>query len=285
MNLNLLLALIFFLRNHQDLSKLHPYGTISFNENLLQFRKLCRWEDNVRLKDKVTIITGGGRGIGKAIALGFADEGSDIVVAARTEEEINATAKMIRSRGRKALALLCDVTNEDQVRSVVEKTLDTFERIDVLINNAGMGGMRPVWGTTRSNFDRMLAVNLTGTFLFTKHVWKPMREKGGGAIVNVSSLGGLKGYRLLTAYCASKWGQIGFTMACAEEGKLDNIRVNAIAPGRADTALRAQITEDKSQILKAEDHVGACIFLASDESKYITGHVIPLEWFGTEANG
>ena len=238
----------------------------------------------MRLKDKIAIITGGGRGIGKAIAIGFAEEGADVVIAARTEEEINETANIIQSQGQKALAVHCDVTDEDQVRSMVEKTLDTFGRIDILINNAGMGGIRPVWGTTRSNFERMLAVNLLGTFLCTKHVWRPMREKGGGSIVNVSSLGGLMGYRLLTAYCASKWGQIGFTMACAEEGKLDNIRVNAIAPGRADTALRAQITEDKSSMLKAEDHVGVCIFLASDESKFITGHVIPLEWFGTKAH-
>jgi NAD(P)-dependent dehydrogenase (short-subunit alcohol dehydrogenase family) len=109
-----------------------------------------------------------------------------------------------------------------------------------------------------------------------------MRDHKGGSIINVSSLGGLEGYPLLTAYCASKWGQIGFSVACAEEGKPDNIRVNAIAPGKADTALRAQINEDKSQILKAEDHVGVCIFLASDESKYTTGHVIPLDWFGSK---
>ncbi len=236
----------------------------------------------MRLKDKIAIITGGGRGIGKAIALGFAEEGADVVVAARTEEEIKSTVEIIQSQGRRALAIPCDVTDEDQVSSMVEKTLESFERIDILVNNAGMGGMRPVWGTTKSNFERVLAVNLIGTFLCTKHVWKPMCERGGGSIVNVSSLGGLEGYPLLTAYCASKWGQIGFTVACAEEGKLDNIRVNAIAPGRADTALRAQITEDKTQILKPEDHVGACIFLASDESKYITGHVIPLDWFGSK---
>jgi 3-oxoacyl-[acyl-carrier protein] reductase len=239
-------------------------------------------EDFVRLQAKVAIITGGGRGIGKAIALGFADEGADVVIAARTEEEINNVSEEIRSRGRKALAIPCDVTDEDQVKAMVRKTLDTFERVDILVNNAGMGGMRPVWGTTKLNFERVLAVNLIGTFLCTKHVWRSMCEKGGGSIVNVSSLGGVYGYPLLTAYCASKWGQIGFTVACAEEGKLDNIRVNAIAPGKADTALRAQITEDKSLMLKAEDHVGACLFLASDESKYITGHVIPLEWFGSK---
>jgi NAD(P)-dependent dehydrogenase (short-subunit alcohol dehydrogenase family) len=240
-------------------------------------------EGFVRLKDKVAIITGGGRGIGKAIALGFAEEGAEIVIAARTEEEIKSTVEIIQSQGRRALAVLCDVTDEDQVNAMVERTLESFKRIDILVNNAGMGGMRPVWGTTKSNFERVLAVNLIGTFLCTKHVWKPMCEGGGGSIINISSLGGLEGYPLLTAYCASKWGQIGFTVACAEEGKLDNIRVNAIAPGRADTALRAQITEDKTRILKPEDHVGACIFLASDESRYITGHVIPLDWFGSKA--
>lgn len=237
----------------------------------------------MRLQDKIAIITGGGRGIGKAIAKGFAKEGADVVVVARTEEEIEATCDEVSAQGRSALAVMCDVTDEDQVKDMVSKALETFQRIDILVNNAGMGGMRPVWGTTKSNFERMLAVNLTGTFLCTKHVWRPMRDKQGGSIINVSSLGGLEGYPLLTAYCASKWGQIGFTVACAEEGKLDNIRVNAIAPGRADTALRAQIKEDKSRILQAEDHVGVCIFLASDESKYITGHVIPLDWFGSKA--
>ncbi|MEJ2564120.1 MAG: SDR family oxidoreductase, partial [Anaerolineales bacterium] len=110
---------------------------------------------------------------------------------------------------------------------------------------------------------------------------RPMREAGSGSIINVSSLGGLYGYKLLSAYCASKWGQIGFTKACAEEGKADNIRVNAIAPGKADTAFRTQIEEDKTRMLKAEDHVGACVFLASDEARYITGQVIPIEWYET----
>jgi 3-oxoacyl-[acyl-carrier protein] reductase len=237
----------------------------------------------VRLQDKIAIITGSGRGIGKAIALGFAEEGANLVITARTKEEIEATAEEVKSKGKIALAIPCDVTEEDQVRSMVKETLDTFGRIDILVNNAGMAGIRPVWGTTKLNFERVLAVNLIGTFLCTKHVWRPMRDKGGGVIINVSSLGGLEGYPLLTAYCASKWGQIGFTVACAEEGKVDNIRVNAIAPGKADTALRAQINEDKSLLLKSEDHVGACVFLASDESKYVTGHVIPLSWFGSKA--
>ena len=237
----------------------------------------------MRLDNKVAVITGGGRGIGRAVALGFAEEGAKVVIAARTESEINQVHEEIIQRSGQAMALVCDVTDEDQVRHIVDKTLDEYEKIDILVNNAGMGGMRPVWGTSKSNFERVLAVNLIGTFLCTKHVWKPMRNTGGGSIINISSLGGLKGYPLLSAYCASKWGQIGFTVACAEEGKPDNIRVNAIAPGKADTALRAQIKEDKSFLLKAEDHVGVCVFLASDESAFITGHVIPIEWFGNNS--
>jgi 3-oxoacyl-[acyl-carrier protein] reductase len=236
----------------------------------------------MRLKDKVAIITGGGRGIGRALALGFADEGAHITVAARTQAQIENVAAEVEARGRRSLAFPCDVSEEDDVRSMIAKTLETFGKIDILINNAAVSGIRPVYGFPKRSFERILAINLVGTFLCTKHVWRSMKGDGGGSIINVSSLGGLEGYPLLSAYCASKWGQIGFTKACAEEGKRFNIRVNAIAPGKADTAFRSQIKEDKSRMLKAEDHIGVCIFLASEESRYITGQVIPLEWYGPE---
>ena len=239
----------------------------------------------MRLQDKVAVITGGGRGIGRAVAFGFAREGARVVVAARTQGEIESTASAIRAQGGRALAVQCDVSQEDQVRRLMQRTVEEFGRLDVLVNNAGIANIRPVWGMPQSAFERVLAVNLVGTFLCTKHAWKPMQRAGGGSIINVSSLGGLEGYPLLSAYCASKWGQIGFTKACAEEGKKVNIRVNAIAPGKADTAFRAQIKEDKSRMLKAEDHVGVCIFLASDEARYITGQVIAIDWFGPPQAG
>lgn len=239
----------------------------------------------MRLANKVAIITGGGRGIGRAVAVGYASEGADVVVAARSQDEIEAVAREIQSLGRQSLPIVADVTEETEVKDLVRRTLAEFGRIDILVNNAGIGNMRPVWGMPRTAFERVVEVNLIGTFLTTKHVWHPMRKMGGGSIINISSLGGLRGYPLLTAYCASKWGQIGFTVACAEEGKADAIRVNAIAPGKADTAFRTQIKEDKSKMLKAEDHVGVAVFLASDESRYITGHVIPVEWFGADEKG
>ncbi|HSR48198.1 MAG TPA: SDR family NAD(P)-dependent oxidoreductase [Anaerolineales bacterium] len=236
----------------------------------------------MRLQDRVAIITGGSRGIGRALARGLADEGARVAVVARTPGRVQTVAEALRVKGIEALGITCDVTQEDQVRSAVKQVLDTWGRIDVLVNNAGISGMRPIWGIPQASFDRTLAVNLGGTFLFTKHVWKPMQKAGGGSIINISSLGGVRGYPLLSAYCASKWGQIGFTLACAEEGKPDNIRVNAVAPGKADTDLRAQILEDKSKMLRPEDHIAVCVFLASDESRFITGQVIQLDWYGAE---
>jgi len=234
----------------------------------------------MRLKDKIAIITGGGRGIGRAVALGYAREGAHVVLVARTANEVEAVAEEVRALGQRALPVMCDVADEAQVKATVAQTLAEFGRLDLLVNNAGISNIRPIYGTPLSAWERTLAVNLTGTFLFTKHVWKPMQANGGGVIINMSSIGGRKGFPLLAAYCASKAGQIGFTLAAAEEGKPVNIRVNAIAPGKGDTAFRAQIKEDKRQMLTAEDHVGLCVFLASDEARYITGEVIELEWFG-----
>jgi NAD(P)-dependent dehydrogenase (short-subunit alcohol dehydrogenase family) len=233
----------------------------------------------VRLEGEVAIVTGGGRGIGEAIALGLAGEGASVVVTARTKSELDAAAERIRVLGRPALAVTCDVTLEEEVEQVVQRTLAEFGRVDVLVNNAGIGSLRPLRGIARASWDRVLAVNLTGSFLFTKHVWKAMAAGGGGAIVNVSSLAGRRGLPLQSAYCASKWGQIGLTLSAAEEGKAVGIRVNAVAPGPGRTAIRALIVEDKARMLAPEDHVGVCVFLASNEARFITGQVIEVEWF------
>jgi NAD(P)-dependent dehydrogenase (short-subunit alcohol dehydrogenase family) len=237
----------------------------------------------MRLKDKIAFITGGGRGIGRAVALGFAQEGAHVIVAARTQAEVDTVAGEICAQGRTALALTCDVADEAQVKAALGRALHEFGRVDVLVNNAGIGGgLRFLHGIPLGNWERTLAVNLTGTFLCTKHVWKAMQKQGGGAIINVASLGGRRGLPLQSAYSASKWGQIGFTLSAAEEGKPHHIRVNAIAPGRGDTAMRAAINEDKSKLLKAEDHVGVCVFLASDDARFVTGQIIELDWFGPD---
>lgn len=234
----------------------------------------------MRLEGKTAVVTGGGRGIGRAISLGFAREGASVVVAARSIDQIEKVAAEIRDRGGRAIPFECDVTNEDMVKNLVVRAISEFGGVHILVNNAGIGTARPVWGLTRRAFEDVIQINLVGSFLCTKHVWQPMRDAGGGSIINVASLAGTVGYPMLSAYCASKWGQIGLTKSCAEEGKEHNIRVNAIAPGKGDTAIRARIEEDKSRLLSPEDHVGPCIFLASDESRYVTGQVIPIEWYG-----
>lgn len=239
----------------------------------------------MRLKDKIAFITGGGRGIGRALALGFAQEGAEVAIAARTETELQAVRDEVAALGRRALALPCDVTQEDQVKAALHTAHAHFGRLDVLVNNAGLGAVRPVPGTPLATWERMLAVNLTGTFLPTKHVWKLMQAQGGGSIINIASLAGRRGVALMSAYAASKWGQIGFTLSAAEEGKAHGIRVNAVAPGKGDTAMRAAVVEDKAKLLRAEDHLGVCVFLASDEARYITGQVVEIDWFGKDGHG
>jgi NAD(P)-dependent dehydrogenase (short-subunit alcohol dehydrogenase family) len=237
----------------------------------------------MRLSGKVAIITGAGRGIGKAIAEAFAGEGAHISLAARTQRELESLAKEIRELGRQALVVPTDVTIEEQVKNLIDITLNTYGHIDVLVNNAGLGAYRPIYGTRETHWNNMLAVNLTSTFFGTKHIWKAMRKQGGGSIINVSSLSGTRAYPMYGAYSASKWGQIGFTKTAAEEGKPYNIRVNAIAPGKVDTAMRASVAENKDRMLKTQDCVGSAIFLASEDSRYVTGQVIEIEWFGPEA--
>jgi len=236
----------------------------------------------VRLEGKTAIITGASKGIGKAIALGFAREGAHLAIASRTKSDLEALADELREFGHETLVFPTDVTDEEQVQELTKAAIAAFSHVDILVNNAGLGSFRPIIGTHRKNWDHMLAVNLTSTFLCTKHIWKSMRKRGGGSIINVASLSGTRAYPMYASYSASKWGQVGFTKSAAEEGKEFNIRVNAIAPGKVDTPMRASVSEDKDKILKAEDCVGPAIFLASDESRYVTGQVIEIEWFGPE---
>jgi NAD(P)-dependent dehydrogenase (short-subunit alcohol dehydrogenase family) len=234
----------------------------------------------MKLENKVAIVTGGGRGIGFEIARGLSREGAAVVLAARTLSQVETACAAITADGGLALAVACDATDEDQVKALVKAAMHRCDRIDILVNNAGAGAFRPAYGTPNSTWDKMMDVNARTTFLCTKHVWRPMRSGGGGSIINVSSTSGTRAYPMYAAYSASKWGQIGFTKATAEEGKPDNIRVNAIAPGKVDTIMRAAIAEDKDRMLSPADCVGAAVFFASDDSKFITGQVLEIEWFG-----
>jgi 3-oxoacyl-[acyl-carrier protein] reductase len=234
----------------------------------------------MRLESKVAIITGASKGIGRAIALGYAREGAHVTLAARSADLLEEAAREIRTLGVRALPVPSDVTDEEAVKRMVKATLDEFGRIDILVNNAGMASFRPVWGIRLSQWEAIMALNLRAPFLCTKHVWKTMRSQGGGVIINVGSLAGSSGGPLISAYATSKWGLNGFTKSIAEEGKPDNIRVNLIAPGEVDTEMRAAIPEDKSRIMTVDDCVGVAVFLASDEAQHIRGQVIELAWAG-----
>lgn len=232
----------------------------------------------MRLKDKIAIVTGASKGIGRAIAVGYAQEGAHVALAARSADLLEEVAAEIRALGQRAIAIPTDVTQEEAVEAMVKATLDEFGRVDILVNNAGVSTGRPIWGTKLSQWQDILAINLTAPFLCTKHVWKPMRKQGGGVIVNVGSLAGSRGDPILAAYTASKWGLNGFTKSAAAEGAADNIRVNLIAPGKVDTEMRASIPEDKSQMMVVEDCVGIAVFLATGEATHIRGQIIELEW-------
>jgi 3-oxoacyl-[acyl-carrier protein] reductase len=230
----------------------------------------------MRLQDKVAIITGASRGIGAAIALGYAREGAHVVLAARTADLLDQVAERVRALGRRALPIVTDVTEEPSVQNMVQQAAAAFGRIDVLVNNAGGAMVKPVWATSLSTWEWLMGVNLRGPFLCTKHVWRIMQQQGGGAIINIGSTFGSRAAPWFAAYTASKWGLVGLTKATAQEGRLDNIRVNIINPGKVRTAQRANI-KDPHPILEAEDIVGAAIFLATDAAAPIHGQVIEME--------
>jgi len=251
----------------------------------------------MKLANRTAIVTGGGRGIGRAIALRFAGEGAAVVLAATGREALEATAAEIRARGGNALACAADVSDEASVAHLVAATIAEFGRLDILVNNAGVGGpTTPVVQLDRADWDRTLAVNVTGAFLCAKHVLPHMIARGAGRIVNITSVAGLIGYALRAPYAVSKWGMIALTRTLAVEVGPHGITVNAIAPGavrgeRVENVIRtraaalgrtAEEVEREfflepsalKRMVEADDVAATALHLASDDAASITGETI-----------
>lgn len=250
----------------------------------------------MKLLDRVCIITGGGRGLGRDMARAFAREGAHIVVCGTTESALDSTAAEIRELGARAITMVCDVSDEDAVGRMVTATLAEFGRIDVLVNNAGIiGPTALVTEVKREEWDETIAINLTGAFLCARAVLPHMAERRSGKIINISSIAGHKGYPLRIPYSVSKWGMIGLSQTLAAEWGHHNIQVNTISPGpvrgeRIDEVIRRRaeqssrpLEEVKREFLSKlslerfveADHVAAmAVFLASEASDSITGEVI-----------
>jgi 3-oxoacyl-[acyl-carrier protein] reductase len=228
------------------------------------------------LSEKTALITGAGRGIGRGIALAFAEQGCAIAAVARTADEVNATVDAVKRAGSRALALVGDVSNAQDVRGMVDETLKSFGRIDILVNNAGFACFKPFTELSLEEWQRTLNVNLTATFLMIKAVLPSMIARKGGRIINISSVAGLKPLVDQSAYCASKHGVNGLSKVLAMELRQYGIGVHAVCPGGVDTRLaqEAMPERDKSDWMTPEDIAHACLYLASLSPRATTDEIV-----------
>jgi 3-oxoacyl-[acyl-carrier protein] reductase len=247
----------------------------------------------MRLEGKVALVTGAGRGIGKAIALAFAREGAGIVAASRTQAEIEATAREVEALGRESLALRADVSRADDVAALAAAVEKRFGRLDILVNNAALRmnhlGRRdsyliPLQDLSIEDWDRTIAVNLRGPFLCAKLFLPLLKKAGAASIVNISAGGGKRGMPGRLPYCASKFGLEGLTQSLAAELKTDNIAVNALSPGAISILTdREKMDELKKNpaalFMRPEIMAPPAIFLARQGGGGVTGtHVEALQW-------
>ena len=240
-----------------------------------------------RLKDKIAVITGSGKGLGEAMALLFSREGAKIVVFDIDEPAGQETVEQIQQQGGEAIFVHGDVSNPDDAVRVINTAVDAYGRVDVLVNNAGVHVDRTVADTTEEEWDQILGVNLKGVFLCSKAAIPQMRRQGGGNIICISSISGLIGQLNQAAYNASKHGIIGLVKCMAYDHALENIRANAICPGVMNTPLVASVPEEhiapyrKTSLLERfaepSEVANAALFLASDESSYVTGSAMVVD--------
>jgi len=253
------------------------------------------------LENRIGIVTGAAKGMGREICLALAGEGAHLALAAREAEPLQALGREIEAVGRRALVQTTDVTDEAAVSALVERTLATFGgRIDILVNGAGVTGPieTPVWEIKSEDWDHVLAVNLRGTFLPTKHVLPTMIAQRYGKIINISGTSGLRGYRNRAAYSSSKWALRGFTRTVALEAGPYNVNVNALHPGIVAGDRMERLCREKARargssperihdeyveemalrrVTTARDIANAVVFLASDASRNMTGQSMTVD--------
>jgi len=240
-----------------------------------------------QLENQIAVVTGAGRGIGRAIALKLAGEGADVACVSRTVENAEKAAAEVRSLGRKSWAHAADVSDATSVGSTTEKILSDCGRVDILVNNAGVTRDGLLMRMSNDDWDTVLDTNLKGAFLVTKVFSRTMIKQRSGRIINISSVIGLIGNAGQANYSASKAGLIGFTKSCARELASRGITVNAIAPGFIETDMTAVLNElAKTELLKqiplgslgkSEDIASAVLFLASAGARYVTGQVLTVD--------
>lgn len=248
----------------------------------------------MKLENKVTIITGSGSGIGKAIATKFAEEGANVVIAELNKENGLEVEKELLDRGLTAKFIQTDVASSSSVKAMIDSTIDVYGTVDVLINNAGLEYFTTIEETTEDQWDKTMNINLKGVFLGTKFVLPVMREKGKGNIINIASVAGLSAWPGLGVYSASKGGVVLLTKATAVENGKYGIRANSIAPGAIRTPLLEQqyigSTDDpeavEAELLKNNplkqfgdpvEIAEAALYLATDASNYVTGHSLVVD--------
>ena len=227
-----------------------------------------------RLEDQVAIVTGGGRGIGRAICLALAREGADIVIAARTVSEIEETSKLVKELGSRALAISTDVRKEDDVVHLISKAMNSFGKIDILVNDAGVAYRKSLVETSSQEYDEIIDTNVKGTFLCTKYALPHMLENDTGRIINLSSGAGKQGIPQLFVYCASKFAIIGMTESLAYEVG-DRMRVYAVCPGRVDTGMYRAMYR-KKPLLKPEHIAEKVLELCLPQTRAPSGSSIEI---------
>jgi NAD(P)-dependent dehydrogenase (short-subunit alcohol dehydrogenase family) len=246
----------------------------------------------MRLKDKVALVTGAGAGIGKAIAEAFAREGGKVVVNDLNADTAQAVADGIKKAGGTATSVQADVSKEADAVKIVKFTVDTYGRLDVLVNNAGIELIKPTHELTEQEWDSVMDVNLKGLFLVSKHGVIQMTTNGGGSIINMASAAGIIGFPLLASYCATKGGVVQLTKSMALEYRPANVRVNAICPSLIETDLGDRFVESynaagipaeellmsmQGRMGTVQDVAGVALFLASDDSSFVNGVALPVD--------